>query len=278
MTMDTAQPGSWRPRTMWLSVFLVFVLQVGLIFWLGEKQSIHPRRPAPSPLLQVPTNYSAEFLALTDPTLFALPHQQGFSGLAWLLSPLVTNAAYHPNEKEKSWSEEPRWLRLSPAQLGLAFQRIALTNGTASLELSSAPEPRLFTPAVDTAAVVASSSFHIDGALGQWRLLRNFALPCWPARRTSATDTDLLTNSVVQLVVDGQGQPVSTTLLTSSGSSDADNFALDAARTARFAPPGGLDPNAPFRANPLPQLCWGRLVFEWCTLPATNAAAIAPRS
>ena len=56
----------------------------------------------------------------------------------------------------------------------------------------------------------------------------------------------------------------------------ADNFALDQARISRFEPPGGVDPNAAFRSNPLLGLCWGRLIFDWYTVPATNWPAGAP--
>jgi TonB family protein len=277
MTMDTAQPGSWRPRSMWIGVVLVFLLQVGMIFWVGEKKPIYPRRPAASPVLQLATNANSEFLALSDPSLLALPHQEGFSGLAWLNPPPLTDAGYHPSERERSWTEEARWLPLSVEQLGAGFNRIVATNYTLSIEASAVPDPQLLSPSVDSQpALGACSSLRIEGTLAQWRVLKPFELPSWPARVISATDTDLLTNTVVQVVVDAQGRPVSSTLLTSSGSPGADDFALDQARISRFEPPGGVDPNAAFRANPLIGLCWGRLIFDWYTVPATNRPTGAP--
>jgi hypothetical protein len=236
-----------------------------MIFWLGEKEPIRARRPAPAPLLQLANNCNSEFLALNDPTLFALPHREGFSGMAWLDSPPLTNASFY-------WTEEPRWLSVSVTDLGATFKRLVTTNLTVWLEAAATPEPNLFLPQVDMhSRLETRSSLRIEGVLAQWRALRPFQLPSWPARPVSATDTDLLTNTVVQLVVDGQGQPRSATLLTSSGSPDADNFALDQARMSRFEPPGGLEPNAAMRASPLSQLCWGRLIFEWHTLPVTNS-------
>ncbi len=277
MTIDAAQPGSWRPRSMALGIFLVFVLHLALIFWLGEKQPIYPRRPARAPVLQLSTNYNSELLALTDPTLLALPHEQGFSGLAWLKPEPLTNGTYHPSEKERSWTDDPHWLVLSLDQLGASFDRMIAGNQVVPFEVATIPEAQPLSPPNDAQGVLsAQSSLRIEGALAQWRPLKPFELRSWPARLVSATDTDLLTNSIVQLLIDARGRPVSATLLTSSGLAEADNFALDQARVARFELPGGLDPNAALRANPLLGLCWGKLIFEWYTLPLTNRPAATP--
>jgi TonB family protein len=86
--------------------------------------------------------------------------------------------------------------------------------------------------------------------------------PRLPARENG----ELLGSSVVQVVVDAAGRPVSVTLLPpGSGLPDADNEALDEARKARFEPlPGALSgPDPP----PLKSLRWGRMVFNWATLP-----------
>src|SRR5207245_2116254 len=70
--------------------------------------------------------------------------------------------------------------------------------------------------------------------------------------------------------VNAAGEPVSPPLLLSgSGSMAADEHALKRARAARFEP---LGLGGPRRANnPLGQLTWGELIFEWQTVPATNA-------
>ncbi len=67
---------------------------------------------------------SAEVLALQDPTLFALPHRQGFSGPAWLK---VSPIANRPSD----WSEEPRPLPLCVTQLGVVAPEQVQTNGFA---------------------------------------------------------------------------------------------------------------------------------------------------
>ena len=85
-------------------------------------------------------------------------------------------------------------------------------------------------------------------------------LPSWPA-------SDLLTNSVVQVWVDADGQSLSPALLLpGSGSREADQLAIKLSRTARFAP---LPSN---RAELTP----GTLIFEWHTVPPTNSIPVPP--
>jgi len=70
--------------------------------------------------------------------------------------------------------------------------------------------------------------------------------------------------------------PRSVTLLSGSGSPEADQHALQQAKTARFEPlsrnPAGPTP------DPATQLSWGRLIFLWHTLPLppTNTPAASP--
>ena len=103
----------------------------------------------------------------------------------------------------------------------------------------------------------------ITGSLAERALLT-------PVVLSSQTNSDLLTNSVVQMVVDSEGKPVSLTLLSGSGSPNADRQALEQARAARFnSVERGLKPGATAQG-----LAWGQLIFEWNTLPVppTNAS------
>lgn len=110
------------------------------------------------------------------------------------------------------------------------------------------------------------SSLRIEGGLAGRRLLTALDLPAWPARTNSAAELDMLTNSVIQAVVDSEGKPVSVTLLIPSGSGlqAADEYALAQARNFRFEPLPQADgqSDAP---HSLAGLTWGTLIFEWCT-------------
>src|SRR5262245_59666517 len=113
MSSETAlvdtQP--WSSRR-WLVVSLaVFSLQLVLIFWLSDKKPLQTRVPAPAPTLQFTDAGCSELLALTDPTLFALPNSQSFSGKSWLQGIPVQ---FRPFD----WSEPIPWLPLQVQQLG----------------------------------------------------------------------------------------------------------------------------------------------------------------
>ena len=254
-----------RPRHRWWGlVAIVFGLQLGLIFWLGARTPVHPRQAAPAPTLQLAGGASAELLALNDPTLFALPHQQGFSGQAWLKVPQRELQSF-------DWSEPPRWLPLPMEQLGTAFSHFIQTNDFNALPTSARSEPDLTLP--EPAPLAFShqrSELRLQSDLARRRLIGPPELP-------SFRHTDILTNSIVQMLVDAEGRTVSFTLLPpGSGSKEADRYALNAARAARFEPVSGSGPDK--TTNRTSDLTWGQMVFEWHTLPMppTNAPAAGP--
>jgi len=251
------QPAT-RPQRRWLiTVLLVFAAQLGLIFGLSDKTRPRARSSVSRASLRLAAPGSNEVLALMDPTWFALPHRQSFSGPAWMTIPALPTNAF-------SWSEELRPLGLRTQDLGAAFNRFVATNDFAGFQTLAPPEPALALPAVRPLAVPSSSSLRIEGRLAQRRLLTPLSLTNWP-------HTDLLTNSVVQLLVDAEGRPVSGgTLLSSSGLAAADQHALELATAARFNSVAEGGPT-----GPADRLTWGTLIFEWknLSLPAINGPA-----
>jgi hypothetical protein len=263
--MTDAPPVPRWSRARWLSLLaLAFGAQLGIILWLGERDAVRTRPVAVAPTLSLgPANAgSAELLALLDPTLFALPHRQGFSGEAWLRAP---PQPYRPF----AWSEPPRWLPLPLEQLGATFNRFTATNQLGDSQGPTPPEPQLLLPeSVEPAVFPTHSTLRLAGGLARRRLLKPLELPSWP-------DTDILTNSVVQLVVDAEGQPVFATLLRpGSGCVEADQHALRQARAARFQ--AAANSAAEPATNPLLGLTWGELIFQWHTLPMPQTNAVPP--
>ncbi len=259
MSEAVLEPRAWTGRFRLSIAFIIFLTQLALIFWLGTVTPIQPRKPARAPGLRLLTSGS-ELLALQDASLFALPHQKGFSGSAWLQMP-------RPDYQPVDWSEPERWLALAPADLGTPLRLFVETNALvpAMMLASWAPSPGVppgsgvDLPRTVSGARVQGSSLRLAGSLGD--------LPAWP-------HNDLLTNTVVQVMVDPLGRPVSFTLLSGSGSKAADQFALDRARSARFVPePGAEGPQA---APPIATLRFGRIIFEWQTLPDTNTSPKSP--
>jgi hypothetical protein len=246
----------------WAAVALAFLVQVALLCWFSDRTPTEPRLPAVAPVFRLDSAAAGERRALEDPTLFVLPHQQSFSGAAWMKIP--------PLEfRSESWSEDPRWLALPDEQLGAEFAGFMQTNFTDSFPNIVMLEPVLTFPELPpTEPISTPSRLRLEGALTRRRLLSIPALTNWAY-------ADLLTNSVVQLLVDARGNTFSAVLLPPGcGFKEADSCALQIARTARFE---SIEPTGPDRATrPKPGLTLGTMIFEWQTLPATNSLAVAP--
>ncbi len=257
--------GRW-PRSRWLMlVILIFAAHVGLIFLFVGRKAVAPRAVTNVPILQLADDTS-EWLALNDPSLFALPRPEDFAGPAWLESPRVE---FHRLE----WTEPPRWLQLPANELGKTFDEFMQTNQFIAFELELQPQPQPSAPENSPVETLAeNSTLQIKGDLVQRRLLDTMSLPSWPY-------ADVIAPSVVRAIVDAAGNVVSVILLPSDNSLEAGHYdaadqrALELARTARFMP---LSPaSAIVMANPAARLTFGQLIFNWHTVPllATNAPA-----
>jgi TonB family protein len=263
MISAPAESRGWSARHWGSAVAVVFALQVASIFWLEDRSPIAPRRPD-APVLRFSDNRMGELLALEDPTLFALPHRQGFSGEAWLNGPSLP---FQPED----WSEPARLLSLDVQDLGACLTNFVETDIPAPFPTVALLKPELTVPASFSIAPPATPSrLRLEGELANRRLLSSPQLPRW-------TNADLLADSIVQLLVDAQGDPLSAVLLPpGSGLEDADRCALELARAARFEPlkPGG----STTRNRPSQGLSVGTMVFEWQTIPApfTNTASTTP--
>ena len=109
----------------------------------------------------------------------------------------------------------------------------------------------------------------LEWDLAQRRLLTPLSLRSW-------LNPDILTNSVVRIAVDSEGRPVSPTLLLGSGSREADQYALELARAARFEPVRHNPADSALK--PAADLSLVRMVFRWHTLPLppTNTPVASP--
>jgi TonB family protein len=250
---DAPQP--WSRRRLLGCVGLLFAGQLALIFALGERGPTKPRAPAAAPVLRVAPQ-PAETLALEDPTLFALPHPSGFAGRAWLRPPTL-------QVQSRRWTESPRWLAPAPDSFGITVPELARAHRPLPLEVTVNPIPEVASTLQPEPmpAPPSRSTLALADDLGGRRLLNPPELPAWPA-------ADLLTNSVVRVLVNGDGLVRSATLLGRSGSTEADEFALAVARAARFEPT--------IAAAGTPALQLGTMIFLWSTVPLTNAPASLP--
>jgi hypothetical protein len=236
-------------RSRWLTlVMLIFAAHVGLVFAFGARKPIVPRPATNVPRLALAGD-TGEWLALHDPTLFAVPHPSDFTSALRV----KTSASQPPSFR---WTETNGALSLSGADLGAAFGEFMRTNRFAGLELQLKPVLTLSAPTLPIDPVLPQTSTlqRADG-LAQRQLLSPMDLPSWPY-------ADVIAPSHVQVLVNAAGEVVSTALLppdnvleAASRYDVADQRALDLARTARF--------------SPAPRLTLGRLIFHWHTVPLT---------
>lgn len=256
----SARPSpAWSARTWWCVVLALFCLQLGLLFWLGSRQPVKPRAAIGAPEWRFAGPTAAEWLALQDPTLFVHGHARGFAGAAWMPVPVP---AYQPPES----AESPRWLALDARPLGEILRQYVQANPAMVRMWLSRPAPPLAQPAAGaTSAIGTASAVRVVGDLAGRQMLSKPFLRGWE-------QADLLTNSVVRVLVDAAGLVVSPVLLASSGRPEADALALEVAREVRFEPLRGGSPPASGG------LCSGELVFEWQTLPVapTNEPVVKP--
>jgi hypothetical protein len=246
--------GPWT-RSRWLTVIaLVFAAHVALLFVFGGRKQIIPRAVTNVPTLKLAGN-SSELLALSDPTLFALPHQNDFASAIWLPATALKQPSFR-------WTEPPCPLPLSADELGLAFNQFMQTNRFASLELQLKPPLKLTAPGLPVEPALAqNSTLRVEGELAQRQLPSPINLTNWPY-------ANVIAPSKVQVLVDMAGNVVSTVLLPRDSDfaaadqyEKADQRALELARAMRFAPSS--------------RLTVGRMIFNWHTVPppATNAPA-----
>lgn len=257
----------WSRRHWICAVAGVAVLQVVLIYFLAQPEQRLPERPIFRTFIQLAADDAAirsiaSLPGLGDPALLALPSLQGFSGAAWLK---YSTLDYKPAE----WTEPPHWLPLDTQSLAGIFTQYITTNVITPLLIADKPLPPLqrYEPNFPPEPPPAQSLARIEGELSGRKLFSAVELKSWAS-------TEILSNTVVQAAVDAAGFTFSATLLSGSGSTNADRHALTEVLNARFRPLREM----PAASEPTRALTWGRWIFQWHTLPvpSTNLAGITP--
>lgn len=237
-----------------------FFLQVGLIFWWGERKSPTVRRPEGGLTMVLAPDSRAQIPGLENPRLFALPSREGFSGLAWMRSAGI------PYDLDK-WEGPTNLLALPAEQLGSLFSTLVRSNFSRPFDLVGESEPDLDDVSLFSIAE-GKSRLRVAGDLVGRPLLRSVEL-------RSQTGASILKNSEVQVSVEPDGTVFSAALVSGSGSKEADLYALNVARSLCFEPTrsDGLSSSAKMEG-----VTWGKLIFEWYTvaLAGTNIVNAGP--
>jgi hypothetical protein len=266
MNSDSLEPTCWSKRDWAYAVGAAFVLQAGLIFCFARRELSPPERPPFETAIYLtangPDTSTVNSVGFDDPTLLALPNLRGFSGAAWLKFPTLD---YQPMEPP----EPTNWLHLEEHTLGATFSQFVASNRAAPRLIADKPLPPLvrYEPNFPNEPAATQSRLRLQGQLANRPLLSPLALPSWP-------HAEILSNTVVQVAVDPDGMTFSPVLLSHSGLREADTFALDWAGGARFRPL----PRETRLRDGTESLTWGKLVFQWHTVPLlpTNSPFATP--
>ena len=267
-----ARKWSWSRWTA--AVAIVFLLHVILIFIFGARKPLPPAPAHHSPSLALVAESPADWLALNNATLFALPGNNGFAASMWMELPPLT---IH----QQNWIEEPHWLSpsnsLEVAGLFATFNRFVQTNRAAAIHFEFNLPPEAAAPTIPTQPPIAEhSTLQIQGEIARRRLLTPIRLPSWP-------DSDIDAPSIVQVLVDAAGNVISAVLVPQevmlpensweppwTHNKKADPWAVAEARTLRFS---ALPSGQAAGTNALSRLAIGQLVFNWHTVAVTTTNA-----
>lgn len=243
--------GAWSWKRRWLAIAIVFVIHIGLIFAFGDRKD--PKRQPLGQSFKTSVVFdSSKLPPMANPILFALPHFKSFGGSALVNIPTISFPPFH-------WTEPPRFLSMPNETLGAAFERFSQENSVAAYQFEFKPPARLAIPFVPEIKMDTrtNSTIRLTDDLAKRRLLSPRILP------SQLPAADLLTNTVVRVVVGADGLVASAIQLKQqpgSGSEKADREALAYAKSMRFTPlpVGTKEPTV------------GAVVFEW-HIASTNA-------
>jgi hypothetical protein len=266
MNAADLEPVRWARRRWIYAVAAVFAVQALFVFSLGRRARPTPQRPHFPTAIQLAgedwtSRQSTNVFQLDDPTLLALPNLRGFSGSAWLR---FTPIEYQPGE----WSDPPHWLELDARTLGAAFSRFVGDSSVGPPLVADRPLPPLqrYEPNFPNEQVPSQSRLRVEGQLAGRQLLALPALPSWAY-------SDLISNSIVRVAVSRDGCTFSPVLLRKSGHLEADLEALRIANELRFLPV-----TRERSTGDSGEMIWGKLIFQWHTLPLpmANVPSILP--
>lgn len=247
--------GAWSPARWFCVIAGIFATQVGLIWLLAERVTPPPARlpfPVAMRLEASSTPSMGESQPGANPALFALPTDESFSGYAWLRYQL-------PAYEMTAWNERPHWLTLDQRADDLtdAFAQVITTNSLPPLRVAdlALPESSVAGEPTPELPVTRQTYIEVQFSQGQWSPVNIPTLPSW-------RHSDVLSNTVIRVLLDRAGVPLSCMPIGSCGAKDADQFALGVAVDLRFRR------NAPTpRAHATNELTSGKVIFHWHTVP-----------
>ena len=105
MSSAPVEPRVWTAGRWWTAIALVFLVQAVLVVCLADRSPLRVRKPGVAPAFRFSDRATQEWIAVEDPTLFALPHLPGFLGRGLARIPTFR---FRPED----WTEPAQYLLL----------------------------------------------------------------------------------------------------------------------------------------------------------------------
>jgi hypothetical protein len=248
---------TWTPHWWLLCILLALTAQLASVYWLSPPSTGLTARASTQTRvrvlgLQESQDMDRHLPDKDDPTLFALVGPNGFSRSAWLT---IARFEYQMTNRP----EPLLWLSMPAEELADDFAEFVQTNLVTEDVVSSKPTPTLAEVSLPVLVVVPETTVRIESGLAGRTLAGNIPPPREPE--------PILTNSVVQVLVDRAGRTISAALLSGCGVGQADQDALKYSKAARFT---AADPPAPGQTG----TAFATLVFEWTGVKRPDAVAL----
>jgi hypothetical protein len=238
------QNGAWS-RGRWIGLIAAFfIFQLGFLYLVMDRPLSGSTLRGPRITARlVPGTLTEERMSqavfASDPLLFPLASQHGFSGAGWM-------TVYRPDYAFPAEIEPPQWLALKTDSLG----RVAPAEPKSELpfELGQRSTPQTEALPVFVPAVLPQTNtiVRVDAKLSERAAGLPLKLPAWPS-------TKVLSNSVVDVAVNGAGHVIACRLAAPSDSKEADHAALEKAKLLKFRPLNAVG------------TIWGQAIFDWAT-------------
>ncbi len=267
MSASAESLDTWT-RRQWMRVIgIILAVQLVLVFAFSQRSLPAPRSDESLTTVKLAPEMNAlqavaSLGGVPDPTLFALMNRQGFSARTWMDFTFFQHSL-------NDWQEPVRWLAPDATRFGQDFSRSVQSVEINRPLIEDKPAPRADTPEVFADISMHRSTVELSAELQARTLVSALVLP-------PQTHNDILTNSIVQVVVNPAGNVLSARLVRGSGSKKADQAAVEIASHARFEL---VRPPESARLNPLSAMNVGDLIFRWHTLPlvVSNRVSIPPK-
>lgn len=268
MSASTESLATWS-RRQWLQVIGgIVAIQLLLVMVFSQRSLLPARTDESLTTVKLAPELASSRIAyglggVPDPTLFALMNRQGFSARTWQDISFLEHSL-------TDWQEPVRWLAPDATRLGQDFSRNLLAGEVNRPQIDDKPAPQADVPEVVTDIALKRSVVELSPELRGRSLVSAVQLP-------PQSHSEILTNSIVQVVVNPAGNVLSARLVRGSGWKAADRAALEIASRAQFnrlPPPAGVQGHA-WSAM---AVTVGDLIFRWHTLPptATNRISAPP--